>query len=99
MGATEALANYFEQNQGVPTSRAAIIQIAQQLDGMKRLRRNGGARDILDQKRIALLWGRRDRVLIAQLNLGPVSASEFISYAPKNQAELILIRAHGHPLV
>jgi hypothetical protein len=98
MGAKEALADHFERNQGIPTPRSVIIQVANQLDGMKRLRRNGGARDILDAKRIALLWGQGDHALIAHLNLGPVSASEFISYTPKNPAELTLIRAHGHPL-
>jgi hypothetical protein len=98
VGASEKLADYFEQNQEVPVSRNLVRQMAGQLDYMKRLRRNGGARDILDQKRIALLWGGGDQYLIAQLGLGVVSASEFISYAPKNSAELALIRTHGHPL-
>jgi hypothetical protein len=96
MSASKALANHFEQNQGIPISRSAIEAIAQQLDPMKRLRRNGGARDILHKKSIALLWGKGDRALIAQLNLGPVSASEFIAYTPKNPSEVALIRAHGH---
>jgi hypothetical protein len=65
---------------------------------MKRVRRNGGARDILDQKRIAILWGSGDSALIARLNLGRVSKTEFISYAPQNARELALIRSHGHPL-
>jgi hypothetical protein len=89
----------FEQNQGVPISRDDVRRVANQLDYMKRIRRNGGARDILDQKRIAILWGSGDRNLIAQLNLGPVSDKEFISYTPRNAQELALIRANGHPLI
>ena len=99
MAPTEKLAELFEQQQQAPISRDIVSQIACQLDYMKRIRRNGGARDILDQKRIALLWGGRDRALIEQLGLGPVAKTEFISYAPKNAAELALIRANGHPLV
>ena len=98
MTPTEQLADLFEKQQGVPISRNVIRQIANQLDYMKRVRHNGGARDILDQKGIALLWGSGDRQLISQLGLGPVSASEFISYTPKNSVELKLIRAHGHLL-
>jgi hypothetical protein len=99
MSPTKALADYFERNQGVPISRDEVRRIANQLDYMKRIRRNGGARDILDQKRIAILWGSGDRTLIGKLHLGRVSETEFISYAPKNAQELALIRAHGHPLL
>ena len=99
MSATEQVAALFEGRQGVPISREEVRRVAQQLDYMKRIRRYGGARDILDQKRIAILWGGRDRALIQQLGLGPVSRTEFISYKPRNSAELALIRANGHPLV
>jgi hypothetical protein len=98
MSPTEKLAHFFEKNQAIPVSRTTVQQMVPQLDYMKRLRRNGGARDILDQKGIALLWGGGDRLLIAKLGLGPVKRTEFISYTPKSSVELALIRAHGHPL-
>ena len=98
MSATRRVADMFERRQGVAISREEVRRIANQLDYMKRIRRNGGARDILDQKRIAILWGAGDRDLIAKLGLGPVSETQFISYEPKTPAELALIRKHGHPL-
>jgi hypothetical protein len=99
MSATRRVADLFERNQGVPISRSQIRKVANQLDYMKRIRRNGGARDLLDQKRIAILWGSGDATLISRLKLGLIAKTEFISYAPKNAQELALIRAHGHPLV
>lgn len=95
-GASKRLANLFEGKQGVPISRWEVQKVANQLDYMKRLRRNGGARDILDQKGIALLWGSGDHYLIQQLGLGSVAADEFIAYTPKSAAELALLRANGH---
>lgn len=99
MAASEQLATFFESHLGTPISRNQVKQIANQLDYMKRLRRNGGARDILHQKGIALLWGKGDRQLIAQLGLGPVAANEFIAYKSGNPAEHALIRSHGHPII
>lgn len=95
-GASARLAVLFAEKQGVPISRWEVQEVASQLDYMKRLRRNGGARDILDKKGIALLWGTRDRNVISQLALGKVGAEEFISYTPKNKAELDLLRSNGH---
>lgn len=95
--ASRRIAALFENRQEEPISRDEIVSVAGgQLDAMKRIRRNGGARDYLDPKGIAILWGVRDRYLIAQLGLGPVSRKEWISYKPKNQAELDMLRSHGH---
>jgi hypothetical protein len=63
---------------------------------MKRIRRNGGARDILAAKGIALLWGQRDKKLISQLNLGLVAADEFISFKPDTQEQIEILRAAKH---
>jgi len=95
--ATERLAALFEARQGEAISRQEIADLAdEQLDPLKRLRRNGGARDILDRKGIAILWGVRDRRVIAQLGLGPVEQDEFISHAPRDQGELDLLHSRGH---
>ncbi len=95
-GASERLAMLFEGRQGEPVSRWEVQEVANQLDYMKRLRRNGGARDILDAKGIALLWGGGDSYVISKLGLGHVGNDEFISYTPANKAELALLRSSGH---
>jgi hypothetical protein len=92
------LADFFEKNQGMAVTREDIIsKVPTQLDPMNRLRRNGGARDLLDKKGIALLWGGgRDKKLICRFGLGNVSNKQFISYTPKTLEELNLLRANGH---
>ncbi|WP_217430738.1 NaeI family type II restriction endonuclease [Sphingomonas bacterium] len=97
-GATARLAELFEARQGVPISRNEVRAVASQLDYMKRLRRNGGARDILDRQGIVLLWGVGDSEVIGRLGLGDVGDDEFISYTPKNTEELKMLRDAGHPL-
>lgn len=94
--ASQRLATLFAQQQGMPISRGQVVNIASQLDPLKRIRRNGGARDYLDPHGIALLWGKGDRDLIAALSLGSVEDDEFISYTPKSKQELQLIRKSGH---
>jgi hypothetical protein len=95
-GASARLAALFEKRLGAAVSRWEVQKVANQLDYMKRLRRNGGARDILDQKGIALLWGSGDSSVISKLGIGPVGADEFVSYKPKDQQELNLLRQNGH---
>lgn len=95
-GGTNRIAALFEKVQGKPISRQQVSALAQQHDYMKRIRRNGGARDILAPKGIALLWGQRDRALIEQLGLGPVTADEFVSFTPTTAADIALLRDAGH---
>ncbi len=95
-GGTNRLAALFEKIQGRPISRIQVQALAQQHDYMKRIRRNGGARDILAPKGIALLWGTRDRALIDSLGLGAVSAEEFISFCPRTDEEAKLLKEAGH---
>lgn len=95
-GGTNRIAALFEKIQGKPISRQQVNALAQQHDYMKRIRRNGGARDILAPKGIALLWGQRDRALIDQLDLGPVTADEFISFKPSTEDDIVLLRDAGH---
>ncbi len=95
-GGTNRIAALFEKVQRKPISRQQVSALAQQLDYMKRIRRNGGARDVLAPKGIALLWGQRDRALIDRLGLGPVTADEFISIKPTSDADINLLRDAGH---
>ncbi|MCI0638082.1 MAG: hypothetical protein L0Y70_03350 [Gemmataceae bacterium] len=89
---TLRLAALFEAFQEQPIPRLIVQSIAQQDDYMKRIRRNGGARDILAPRGIAILWGRADRRLIARLGLGAVGPDEFVSYRPTTAVEIALLR-------
>lgn len=95
-GGTARLAALFEAVLEKPISRVIVQAIAQQDDYMKRVRRNGGARDVLAPKGIAILWGGADKNLIEKLKLGPVGPDEFISYDPTDPAEIALLRGAGH---
>jgi len=77
----------FTEIQGVPINRTVIEGIAQQKDYMKRLRKNGGARDKLAANGIALLSGSYDSSLIKKLGLASCTKEEFISYRARNPEE------------
>jgi len=94
--ATARLAMLFESVQGLPISRTHIQAIAQQHDYMKRIRSNGGARDVLSPKGIAILWGERDKDLIHKLGLGPIADDEFISHRPRDADEAQLLKDFKH---
>lgn len=95
-GGRNRVAALFKRIQRQPISRSQVQAIGQQLDYMKRIRKNGGARDLLRPQGIAILWGEKDRALIKALNLGPVSSDEFISVTPANDAEVNLLRMADH---
>ncbi len=95
-GGTARIALLFEKIQESPISRIQVQALAQQHDYMKRIRRNGGARDILAPKGIALLWGQRDRGLIEKLGLGRVGRDQFISFKPTQIDQIDLLRKAHH---
>lgn len=95
-GGTERVANLFRLIQNRPVSRSIVQGLTQQKDYMKRIRRNGGARDQLARESIAILWGQKDGELIRKMGLPKCGASEFISYQPKNSDEEQLLRIAGH---
>lgn len=90
------LAALFERIQGQPISRSQVEAIGQQDDYMKRLRKNGGARDILGPKQIAILWGSKDRDLIERFGIGPVTSKEFVSFHATDPDDIALLRARDH---
>lgn len=94
-GGTQRVASLFEKYQSIAISRVQIIAVAAQDDPMRRVRRNGGARDVLAPKGIAILYSENDRVLMKQLGL-VFGAREFMSYTPKDEAEAELLRAAKH---
>lgn len=93
---TRRLAALFREVQRRPISRVVVQAVAQQDDYMKRVRRNGGARDFLAPEGTAILWGTADRAIISELKLGHVGPDEFISYSPLVEPEIILLREAGH---
>lgn len=95
-GGTKRIDALFRLVQNRPISRTQVLAVAQQKDAMKRLRKNGGARDSLARDGIALLSGNFDKELIAKLNLPPCKADEFISFMPTNDSEKNLLKSAGH---
>ena len=95
-GGTEKVATLFRQVQGRPISRLLVESLGQQKDPLKRIRRNGGARDLLAPEGIAILWGQKDRNLIRQLGLPDCGPDEFISFRPVEPKEIALLREAGH---
>lgn len=93
-GGTARLTVLFENCLEMPVSRVLIASIAAQDDFMKRLRRNGGARDKLGPKGIAILYAENDRKLMEQLGI-TFGTREFVSYRAKNKAEARLLRNAG----
>lgn len=94
-GGKKQLALFFEEFIGRPVSRRKIQVLAPQDDFMRRIRRNGGARDILSPKGIAIFYTEHDRDLMLRLGLAP-GYREFVSYRPKNIEEERWLREAGH---
>lgn len=78
-GGTTRVAMLFRLHQRQPISRKLVVALAQQDDPMKRLRKNGGARDKLEQERIVILSGKTKKALIAKLGLPFCRPDEFVS--------------------
>ena len=94
-GGTARLVALFENCLEMPVSRVLIASIAAQDDFMKRVRRNGGARDVLAPKGIAILYAENDRKLMETLGI-TFGTREFVSYRPKNEPEQQLLKSAGH---
>jgi Restriction endonuclease NaeI len=92
---TRRLATLFENCLGMPISRIQVAAIAAQDDYMKRIRRNGGARDILAPKGIAILYSENDRALMQALGLS-FGYREFVSHKPVDDREAMLLKKANH---
>jgi hypothetical protein len=95
-GGARRVAELFRNLQNTPIPRSAIAAIAAQLDPLKRVRANGGARDILRAEGIAVLWGSYDRALISALGLPRLLSDEFVSLTPVNGDQRKLLQSAGH---
>lgn len=93
--ASRRLATLFEECLGMPVSRVQVAAIAAQDDYMKRIRRNGGARDILAPKGIAILYSETDRDLMVSLGL-KFGFREFVSCKAASPEQEKWLREAGH---
>jgi Restriction endonuclease NaeI len=91
---SKRLAALFEHCLGMPISRVQVEAVAAQDDFMKRIRKNGGARDILSPKGIAILYSETDRDLMVQLGL-KFGHREFVSHKPISEAQTKILREAG----
>ena len=87
---------FFKHYMQTPISRHVLEGlITPQLDPMKRLRKNGGARDQLSREGIALLSGTYNANLIAAMDLPFCKTDEWISFAPQTERQRQLLRESG----
>jgi hypothetical protein len=94
-GAARA-ASFFRENLRRPIHRSIVQSLLfDQEDYMKRLRGNGGARDLLKPDGIALLSGQYDSALITALSLPVTARDEFVSVKPDTDEQRALWRAHS----
>lgn len=63
---------------------------------MKRMRGNGGIRDILGPEGIAVLSGAYDAPLAKQLGYGILLKDEFLAISPSDQQQADLLQSMGH---
>ncbi len=78
-----------------PITRDVIAVVAQQKDYMKRIRKNGGARDALAREEIAILNGEVDSQIIRELGLAPIGKDQYYSYKCKSDNDRILLISKG----
>ena len=92
VGGTERLRRLFSIVKGRPISREIVQCVARQKDYMKRLRKNGGARDPLADEGIVILGGGYGRDLLERFGLPHCGRDEFIAYQPTNEREIQALR-------
>lgn len=94
--ASRRIAALFSKLPGRPIHRLQIEGLAQQRDYMKRIRANGGARDLLRPLGMAILSGLYDHAAIEALGFEPISTEEFISVRPSSDHDIAVLRRAGH---
>ncbi len=93
----EKVCRLFRQHQDLPIPRNVIEAVCRgHKDPLKRVRKNGGARDKLATENIAILSGSYDQSVISGLDLPSCSNEEFVSHSPKSEKEKELLKKNGH---
>jgi hypothetical protein len=82
-GGTKRAVLFFKENLGKPMHRSVLQALLfDQKDYMKRLRSNGGARDVLSAEGLELLSGAFDARLIENYGIGPIGRDSFVAFDP-----------------
>lgn len=90
------VATFFRENLRRATNRRVLQALLfPQIDYMKRLRSNGGAKDILRDEGIALLSGAYNSGAIERLGLPRIGGDEFIAIIPQDENERTILREEG----
>jgi hypothetical protein len=87
----ERLARLFRRYQRKTVPRSAIEDVARQLDSLKRVRTNGGARSLLKREGIAVLSGNYNKEVRRKLGFGDLKNGEFVSIRPETEVERKLL--------
>ncbi len=95
-GGTLRAAAFFRENPRRPVHRSIVQALLfDQDDYMKRLRGNGGARDVLRAEGIALLSGAFHSVLVASLGLPSIARDEMMSVSALTGIDRSIMVAAG----
>jgi hypothetical protein len=87
----ERVAKLFFAIQRTPIPRHIVEAVARQTDAAKRVRRNGGARDVTELQGLFILSYDQQNRWIKALGLPPCTKGEFISIRPETSQEKRLI--------
>lgn len=96
VGGTERIRRLFRRVTEMPISRYVVEGVARQKDYMKRLRKNGGARDPLLKEGIAILSGKYNSAAISELGLPFCTEDEFISVKIDPEKHEEILAKHGY---
>ena len=95
-GGTKRLSEFFRLYTDVPVHRKVIQSLLHPaVDYLKRVRGNGGARDVLRPEGIALLSGAYDNEKLIQMGRPIIDRDEFIAIRPRTKIEEQILRSHG----
>lgn len=92
-GGSLRAAAFFEEHLRLPVHRRVVVSLLfDQLDAMKRLRGNQGAKDLLRPKGIALLSGSYFNPLLEKLGLPRIGRDEHMAVDAQTREEALLLR-------
>ena len=97
-GGNKRACEFFRKHLRTPVHRSVLQALLHdQLDYMKRVRGNGGARDTLRTEGIAVLSGfwAADKALLGDLGVSMIAGDEHIAVQPLNPEEETLMRSRG----
>lgn len=98
-GGNKRLERLFLKLLGQPIPRRIVEAVAAQADFMKRVRVNGGVRDLLGPQGVAVLNGIKDNEILRRLGMQPIDRDEFISLAitdERSKTIIELTRRHDY---